>query len=110
MKLYKSMNDYPLLISNLYRILMTTCNNKLCELNKLSNIGLTQTYSIYFNSAFISLSIIYIDSNSSTFTKVLNSTIKLIKYKMFPLNKLLFSLQNIYVTKSKSISSNYKHI
>jgi hypothetical protein len=61
----------------------------------MANIGLTQTYSIYFNSILKSLSIFYIISNSYIFTEILNSKIKLIKYKTYPLNKPLFiSLQN----------------
>ena len=69
---------------------MTTYINELCKLNKLTNIDLTQTYSIYFNNTFNSLSIININSNFYIFTKFLNSIIKLIKYKTDLLNKLLF--------------------
>ena len=54
-----------------------------------------QAYSIYFNSILNSLSIIYTNSNFYTFTKKFNSAIKLIKYKINPLNKPLFiSSQN----------------
>jgi hypothetical protein len=89
------MNNHLLLISNLYRILMTTCINWLCKLNKFENIVLTQTYSIYLNSIINLLSIIYINSNFYIFTKNFNSTMKSTKYKMDPLNKPLFiSLQN----------------
>ena len=69
---------------------MTICINELCKLNKLANIDLTQTYSIYFNSTFNSLSIIHINSNFYIFTKFLNSIIKLTKYKTYLLNKSLF--------------------
>jgi hypothetical protein len=59
------------------------------------NIDLAQAYSIYFNSILNSLSIIYTNSNFYTFTKKFNSAIKLIKYKINPLNKPLFiSSQN----------------
>ena len=57
---------------------------KICK-----NIDLAQTYSIYFNSILNSLSIIYINSIFYTLTRKFNSTIKLTKYKMDPLNKSL---------------------
>jgi hypothetical protein len=51
------------------------------------------------------------NSNFYIFTKNYNSTIKLTKYKMNPLNKSLFiSSQNTEVKNSIQVSSIYKQI